>query len=50
MLNPDLAEQFSGVALANVTTEFPYKLDQVLAAEGDLALPCARRGLISTRG
>jgi hypothetical protein len=41
MLNPDLAEQLSRVALANVTTEFPYKLDQVLAAEGDLALPRA---------
>jgi hypothetical protein len=39
MLNPDVAEQLAGVALANVTTEFPYKLDQVLAAEGDLALP-----------
>jgi hypothetical protein len=39
MLNPDVAEQLAGVALANVTTEFPYKLDQVLVAERDLALP-----------
>jgi len=37
MIDPDLAERFARVALANVTREYPRKLDHLLAAPpGDL--------------
>ena len=41
MLDLELVERLARVALTNVGTEFPYKLDQVLAAEHDLASPRA---------
>ena len=39
MLTLDLAETFARVALANAHTEYPYKLDQLLADDRDLAPP-----------
>src|SRR5215510_11799507 len=39
MLTDALIERMARVALTNIATEFPYKLDQVLADEADLALP-----------
>jgi hypothetical protein len=39
MLNADLAATFARVALANVATAYPYKLDQVLGGEADLLPP-----------
>jgi hypothetical protein len=39
MLTAHLAAAFARVALANVATPYPYKLDQVLGAAGDLAAP-----------
>jgi hypothetical protein len=41
MLTPIHAEQFARRALANTTTEYPYKLDQLLASDRDLAPPRA---------
>jgi hypothetical protein len=38
-LTADLAERFAAIALGHVGREFPNKLDQILAAEGDLATP-----------
>ena len=39
MLTSNHAQSFAGVALANTLTEYPYKLDQLLADDGDLAPP-----------
>jgi hypothetical protein len=39
MLTPDHARSFASVALTNTLTEYPYKLDQLLADDGDLAPP-----------
>jgi hypothetical protein len=39
MLTPSHAQSFASVALANVVTEYPYKLDQLLTGERDLAPP-----------
>ncbi len=39
MLTANHAQSFAGVALANTLTEYPYKLDQLLAGDRDLAPP-----------
>lgn len=39
MLTPSLAAALARTALANTVTEYPYKLDQLLAGAGDLATP-----------
>ncbi len=39
MLDTDLAAAFARIALANATTEYPYKLDQVLSSDADLRAP-----------
>jgi len=39
MLDSALAATLARTALANATTEYPYKLDQLLAGTGDLAPP-----------
>jgi len=39
MLTAELAAAFARVALANVATPYPYKLDQVLGAAADIAPP-----------
>jgi hypothetical protein len=39
MLDSALAAELAQIALANTTTEYPYKLDQLLAGSGDLAPP-----------
>lgn len=41
MLTSSLAAELARVALASTTTEYPYKLDQLLAHDGDLAPPHA---------
>jgi hypothetical protein len=41
MLTSTLAGAFARAALANTVTEYPYKLDQVLAGAHDLAVPRA---------
>lgn len=41
MLTPTLAADFARIALVNTVTEYPYKLDQLLAGDGDLAPPRA---------
>lgn len=39
MLTPPLATALARTALANTATEYPYKLDQLLASDGDLSAP-----------
>ncbi|HYM47283.1 MAG TPA: DUF2891 domain-containing protein [Burkholderiaceae bacterium] len=39
MLDVHLAETFARTALANVATEYPYKLDQVLDGDADVRAP-----------
>lgn len=41
MPTPPLAAALARTALANTDTEYPYKLDQLLAGDGDLAAPRA---------
>jgi hypothetical protein len=41
MLTPPLAAGFARLALANTVTEYPYKLDQLLTGDADLAPPRA---------
>src|SRR5574338_110330 len=40
-LDSATAERFATLALANVATEFPHKLDQVLTSAADVQLPRA---------
>lgn len=39
MLDADLAATFARIALANVSSEYPYKLDQVLSNSADVRSP-----------
>ena len=39
MLDHDLAARFTDLALANVSTEYPYKLDQTLSSDADVRAP-----------
>ncbi len=39
MINAELAATLASIALRNVATEYPYKLDQVLGDAGDLHAP-----------
>lgn len=38
-LGPELAERWAGVALRNVASPYPYKLDQLLSADADARPP-----------
>jgi hypothetical protein len=38
-LNPSLADRFSRLALGNISTAYPYKLDQILTGDADIRSP-----------